>query len=92
MNRRGFLAALAAAVVCEPDRLLWEPGKRLISIPAPPKVVIPAGWYRMDDLCPNDWTIALAKIRKHSELVRANSGYIYFVNPLADRLMKDGGR
>lgn len=34
MNRRGFLAALLGTAVLDPERLLWVPGKRLISIPA----------------------------------------------------------
>lgn len=38
MNRRGFLSALAAAVagpmVIDPERILWRPGAKLISIPA----------------------------------------------------------
>lgn len=37
MNRRGFLGALIGAVagsaVLDPERLLWTPGKKLISIP-----------------------------------------------------------
>lgn len=32
MNRRGFLGLLAGAVL-DPERLLWVPGKKLISIP-----------------------------------------------------------
>src|SRR5262249_45521890 len=32
MNRRAFLAALAGATL-DPERLLWVPGKKLISIP-----------------------------------------------------------
>lgn len=38
MNRRGFLGAIAAAVAgatLDPDRALWVPGRKLISIPAP---------------------------------------------------------
>lgn len=38
MNRRGFLSFLGAAVVvvqADPDRLVWTPGAKLISIPAP---------------------------------------------------------
>lgn len=38
MNRRGFLTALlssAAAVAIDPERLLWVPGRKLISIPTP---------------------------------------------------------
>lgn len=36
MNRRGFLSSLIAgglSAAIDPDRLLWEPGKKLISIP-----------------------------------------------------------
>lgn len=34
MNRRGFLTALCAAMAApDPDKLLWKPGSRLISIP-----------------------------------------------------------
>lgn len=40
MRRRSFLAAIAAAFVApDPEKLLWQPGKKLISIPAPRKVV-----------------------------------------------------
>lgn len=35
MNRRGFLATFAAALVADPEKLLWEPNKKLISIPKP---------------------------------------------------------
>jgi hypothetical protein len=38
VNRRGFLGALiagAAAAAVDPERLLWVPGRKLISIPAP---------------------------------------------------------
>lgn len=40
MNRRGFLgAAIAAAagLALDPERALWTPGKKLISIPAAPR-------------------------------------------------------
>lgn len=40
ISRRGFLASLAAAFVTDPERLLWVPGKTLISIPRP-KLVTP---------------------------------------------------
>ncbi len=36
MNRRGFLGFLGAAIAgatLDPEKLLWEPGKKLISIP-----------------------------------------------------------
>ena len=34
MTRRGLLAVLAGAVL-DPERLVWVPGRKLISIPAP---------------------------------------------------------
>jgi hypothetical protein len=33
MNRRGFLAALIGGATLDPERLLWRPGAKLISIP-----------------------------------------------------------
>jgi hypothetical protein len=38
VNRRNFLAALAAAAL-DPERLLWLPGTKLISIPRPGRVI-----------------------------------------------------
>ena len=41
MNRRGFLSALlgtGAALTIDPERLLWRPGAKLISIPKPQPV------------------------------------------------------
>ena len=35
MNRRLFLGAIASAFVADPERLLWTPGRKLISIPKP---------------------------------------------------------
>lgn len=40
MTRRGFIAAFAAAVALDPEKLLWRPGEKLISIPAPPKLSV----------------------------------------------------
>jgi hypothetical protein len=37
MTRRSFLAALAAALALDPERMLWLPGKKLISIPKLPE-------------------------------------------------------
>lgn len=34
-SRRGFLASVAAALTLDPERALWVPGKKLISIPKP---------------------------------------------------------
>lgn len=33
LNRRSFLASLLATAVLDPEKLLWVPGKKLISIP-----------------------------------------------------------
>jgi hypothetical protein len=35
MNRRTFLSALAATFVADPEKALWVPGKKLISVPKP---------------------------------------------------------
>jgi hypothetical protein len=35
MGRRGFLGALFGAAALDPERLLWVPRQKLISIPAP---------------------------------------------------------
>ena len=40
MNRRLFLGAIASAFVADPERLLWRPGAKLISIPKPRKLLI----------------------------------------------------
>ena len=34
LNRRGFVAALMGAAL-DPDRLLWQPGRKFVSIPKP---------------------------------------------------------
>jgi hypothetical protein len=39
LNRRGFIASVAGAFVSDPERLLWVPGKKMISIPARSAVV-----------------------------------------------------
>ena len=35
MERRSFIAALMGTAVLDPERLLWKPGQKLISIPRP---------------------------------------------------------
>ena len=32
LNRRGFLATLAAGLTLDPERALWVPGRKLISL------------------------------------------------------------
>jgi hypothetical protein len=49
MNRRGFLGllgAFAASAVLDPEKLLWEPGKKLISIPAPSQIIMSPADYQ----------------------------------------------
>ena len=40
MTRRAWLSLLAGAAL-DPERLLWVPGRRVISIPAPAKLESP---------------------------------------------------
>ena len=35
MNRRSFFTSLIATATLDPEKLLWVPGRKLISIPAP---------------------------------------------------------
>ncbi len=47
MRRRSFLAAIAAAFVApDPEKLLWVPGKKVISVPPARKVELatPVAW------------------------------------------------
>jgi hypothetical protein len=43
MNRRNFLASLAAVAILDPEKLLWVPGKKKIFIPPAPVIVSPWG-------------------------------------------------
>lgn len=46
MNRRGFLSlfgAVAAAAALDPERLLWVPGAKVISIPKPRVITFEPG-------------------------------------------------
>jgi hypothetical protein len=50
VNRRGFLSALIAAgtaAAIDPEKLLWEPGRKLISIPKPRRIV---NGFRVGDI------------------------------------------
>ena len=40
MTRRGLIGALIGAATLDPERLLWVPGQRVISIPKPVPVKI----------------------------------------------------
>ena len=55
MNRRGFFGLIAAGVAAaaDPERLLWTPGKKLISIPKPvltPVMTLRATVFFFDNL------------------------------------------
>lgn len=41
MNRRAFLSLVGAGLTAaaDPERLIWQPGRKLISIPNPPVFV-----------------------------------------------------
>jgi hypothetical protein len=50
MNRRGFLGSLAgfaAALTLEPEKALWVPGQKLISIPKPMPVLSVDDYQRL---------------------------------------------
>lgn len=48
MNRRAFFGLIAAGLAAadDPERLLWVPGRKKISIPAPPPPIDPIYVYR----------------------------------------------
>lgn len=53
-SRRGFLQSLIAAGVTaavDPEKLLWEPGRKLISIPKPQSIVTMSRPLFMSDPC-----------------------------------------
>lgn len=43
-TRRGFLGLLAAGLALDPERLLWRPGAKLISVPAPRLLPLHRKW------------------------------------------------
>lgn len=43
MNRRGFIGSLLATAVIDPEKLLWVPGKKHISIPN--RILHPGDWF-----------------------------------------------
>lgn len=49
LNRRGFLTALVGAFVADPERALWVPGKKLISIPKPQVQMDPDYAFRLQE-------------------------------------------
>jgi|SRR5579863_593451 len=49
-SRRSFLAAFAAGLVLDPERLLWKPGKKLISIPKPSLDISEREWITVHEI------------------------------------------
>lgn len=65
MNRRAFLSLIATglAATTDPERLLWQPGRKLISIPKPclveARVLAINGWMEaINDGCVGNWSIS----------------------------------
>jgi hypothetical protein len=68
LSRRSFFARIsagvAAASVLDPERLLWIPGARTISIPAPPRIAYNlAEWTRWKHVTLQDERMLAAAIR-----------------------------
>lgn len=73
MNRRSFLASVAAALVLDPERALWVPGKKLISIPKPRPPIDFEPWFQV----PFEYNAApggLKELWESSVLAFAKSG------------------
>lgn len=77
MNRRGFLSSLGtitAGLVLDPERLLWVPGQKLISIPAPTKMVgeilffSPQGIYGTEGIYFSVLSCVVSRPRMHAQL------------------------
>lgn len=63
MNRRGFLRSLGgllAGSVLDPERLLWVPGRKMISIPE--SIVFHPNLSELDDYVKNHFSPALADL------------------------------
>ncbi len=71
MNRRGFLGAFLAAAVLDPERLLYVPGKKLISIPAPTR---PEIYFSEDYMMAALYSIFLDE--EHRILYGPDGGYL----------------
>ncbi len=48
MNRRDFFGTLVASLALDPERLLWVPGKKLISIPNPTPLALTETGLRLN--------------------------------------------
>lgn len=55
MNRRGFIGSIGAALagtVLDPERLLWVPGQKVISIPKPSVFITP---HQLSEMILSKW-------------------------------------
>lgn len=78
MTRRSFLAAVAAAFVApDADELLWRPGARLISVPAPR--VFESGVAIMRLRVPPRFVVRHGEVLKVGDIFTLSS--VYAVNP-----------
>ena len=99
MNRRGFLTALCAALAAPPDsdKLLWTPGKKLISIPSGKKLISVDYW--------SIWLYTNPRLEYNDTLVRYSNYAVFPVtygtcarksseleNEARERLVAHGGR
>ena len=86
MNRRGFigmLGAVAASAVLDPERALWVPGAKTISIPP---VVSPAAWHSLAvDIGPTD----LTDLDDERFFLPARLMLIKTVEEMAERTMRE---
>lgn len=49
-SRRGFLGAIAAALVLDPERALWVPGAKKIFLPPAPRPVVLHPMFNVGDV------------------------------------------
>ena len=100
LNRRGFLVSLAAALTLDPERLLWVPGKRVISIPRPvlyrvPVEVFAGGCFGVGDFggWAGFWKTSYELLTERELLSKYGSGKYGSVNDMAFKVCKmEGGQ
>lgn len=86
MERRGFLSALIGAAVLDPERLLWVPGRKLISVPFLRSACMP--W---DSGIPEEYSLRLARFLHHQDevmtlLIRTRHWRVQAIQPPPPRL------
>jgi hypothetical protein len=85
MNRRNFLGALLAGAILDPERLLWRPGAKLISIPRPPALAFTKEefWSALNFYYGDQWP---AEVRAHREAAGRPSLTWNRIAPLVDTI------